>query len=50
MSFRNRNEAPTLSIDSTHELWTRFLIIGNKRYIVFKVWYGIVKEEIAVPL
>ena len=50
MSFRNRNEAPTLTIDSTHELWTRFLIIGNKRYIVFKVWYGIVKEEIAVPL
>lgn len=50
MSFRDRRDAPTLEISSTSELWTRFELVGNKRYIVFKLFYGPFKEQIAVPV
>ena len=43
MSHKSKQEAPSLTIDQTEQLWTRFEIIEGKKYLVFKLWYGIIK-------
>lgn len=50
MSFRNKDEPPTLRITETHELWSRFETINSDKWIVMKLWNGFIKEEFAVPV
>jgi len=37
-------------IDSIRELWTRFELVEDHKYIVFKVKHLVRKHEFAVPL
>ena len=50
MSYRDRKESPTLRIEATNELWSRFETINNTKWVVIKIWNGIIKEEFAVPV
>ena len=50
MSHKNKDEAATLVIDQTQQIWTRFELIEGKKYLVIKLWYGPLVQEFGVPI
>ena len=49
-SSKALNSAVSLEILGTKEIWTRFEEIKGGNFLVVKLWYGIIKEEFAVPV
>ena len=48
-SFKNQNTGPSLSINQTGELWTRFEYINGASFIVVKLKHSGIKIEFGIP-